>query len=116
MENNAAANENRTLPMNVIARWDASDWNDEKMAASEYRYEDADTRESIELTEDEASRYAWGTCQDNLAGGSQRGELRVSGPALVRADYRGESRSFNSLEAAQDWIAERETEAEDEEN
>lgn len=68
------------LPENVIARWDAADWNDESMTASAYRYEAADTREPVELTKSEASRYAWGQCQDDLNGGSQTGELREVPP------------------------------------
>lgn len=68
----------KTLPENVIAYWDAEDWDDERMVATSYRYEDADTREPVEITEAEAARYAWGTCCDNLTGGSQSGELRES--------------------------------------
>ncbi len=67
-----------TLPQNVIARWDAADWDDDTMTASRYRYEDADTREPLELTEAEADRYAWGQSQDDLTGGSQAGELRAA--------------------------------------
>ena len=64
------------LPLTVIARWDAEDWDDEKMVASKYRYQAADTFEPIELTEEQAARYAWGQCDDNITGGSQAGDLR----------------------------------------
>lgn len=63
-------------PQSVIARWDAADWDEERMVARAYRYEDAETREPITLTEEQAPMYAWGQCQDDLTGGSQAGEYR----------------------------------------
>lgn len=65
----------RILPTHIIARWKAEDWDDEKMIASEYTYEDADTREPIELTETEAREYSWGQTADDCSGGSQAGSL-----------------------------------------
>ena len=62
------------LPETVLARWKAEDWDDDSMTASQYRYETEDG--PIELTDAEAARYSWGTCEDNLTGGSQRGWLR----------------------------------------
>lgn len=70
----------RTLPARVRARWTAEDWNDETMTASKYSYEIMDedglSLGPIELTEAEADQYSWGTCDENLTGGSQVGDLR----------------------------------------
>lgn len=66
------------LPTNVIARWDAEDWDDERMVASKYRYEDLDSGDAVELTEVDASLYVWGQTEDNMTGGSQAGSLKAS--------------------------------------
>lgn len=63
------------LPIEVIARWDAEDWDDEKMVANHYTYQDLETGVEIPLTEAQAALYAWGQCMDNLTGGSQGGTL-----------------------------------------
>lgn len=70
-----AAGNLAAFPKAVIARWNAKDWDDNRMVASVYRYEDADTREEIALTEDEANMYTWGQTEDNITGGSQVGRL-----------------------------------------
>ena len=62
------------LPGSVTARWDTADWDDENMVASKYTYEAFGV--PIELTEEEASQYTWGQTEDNITGGSQRGDLR----------------------------------------
>ena len=63
------------LPKTVIARWDAADWNEEKMIATSYRYEDMNTLEDIELTEAQAALYSWGQCEETASGGCQGGTL-----------------------------------------
>lgn len=69
------------LPESVLARWDAEDWDDERMIATCYRYEAMNAeypqmRSSIELTEAEAALYTWGPAQDDITGGSQVGRLQ----------------------------------------
>ena len=66
---------NTELPQNVIARWDAKDWDDEKMIASQYRYGDMETLEDVELTDDQLALYSWGQCEENATGGCQGGTL-----------------------------------------
>lgn len=72
---------NNQLPEHVLASWRAEDWDDEKMVASEYTYkamdEDGYFSINIELTKEQAALYSWGTCDDNLTGGSQAGSLQV---------------------------------------
>ena len=67
------------LPEHVVATWDAADWDDDKMTASRYRYYTVDEcgyRDAeIELTDEQAARYTWGTCNDTTTGGMQWGEL-----------------------------------------
>lgn len=65
----------RDLPVSVLARWKAEDWDDDSMTASEYAYESEDG--PIDLTESEADLYAWGNTDDNITGGCQRGSLRT---------------------------------------
>lgn len=64
------------LPENVLASWDADDWDDETMTASTYRYKDLETGDPIELSESQAAMYIWGQCEDNVTGGTQAGTLK----------------------------------------
>ena len=71
----------KTLPQEVLAHWNAADWNDEKMTASKYTYtslDDATFGDPLELTDEESAMYSWGQCEDNITGGTQAGTLRAS--------------------------------------
>ncbi len=63
------------LPVNILARWDSGDWNENSMTASRYRYTDIETSDPVELTEAEADLYIWGQTEDNITGGTQSGRL-----------------------------------------
>lgn len=71
----AEAHDEISLPYNVLARWDAADWDEDTMTASRYKYY-ADGQ-PIELTESQAAMYAWGQCEDEITGGCQAGSLRA---------------------------------------
>lgn len=73
-----ASDGDQLLPESIVARWNAEDWDDHKMVARRYSYEDAETSGPIELTEAQADQYIWGACHDDLTGGSQAGKLRSS--------------------------------------